>query len=230
MMAGLLFCFLFLESFSGCFSRGRGVPLDFSMKSHISDIIRIVHPQEYSHKMRASMAGSTAPSWVSLAAPCAPRSTSWEVAGSAKRLRSLGSIWFRARLAVITVGSAFTYRWFSTWNSFSWAQGGAALGTQVVQDQQGHRLHLLEELVVGGVGVRTEGRTQVVQQVRDHDKEDRGPALHALAGDGRGQVGLAGATGAHQGEPPLRVLGIGPGGVESGQEASAGMGGTLAAF
>ena len=88
--------------------------------------------------------------------------------------------------------------------------GGAALGSQVVQDQQGGALHVLEELVVGHLAVRAEGGAQVVQQVRHHHEEGLLPGRDSLVGDGRRQVGLAAAAGAQQHQPALGATGHTP--------------------
>ena len=86
--------------------------------------------------------------------------------------------------------------------------GGAALGAQIIKNEQGGVAHLVKPFVVRRRAIGRKGSAQVVQQVRDDDKEHRQPALDGPVGNGCRQVGLAAAILAKQDEPTLRVLRI----------------------
>ena len=73
--------------------------------------------------------------------------------------------------------------------------GGAAFGAQVVQNQQWHRLHLLEELVVLHRTVGGKGRPKVVQQVGNEGEKDYISLFKPFSSDGHGQMSFTAAMG-----------------------------------
>src|ERR1051326_1893827 len=96
----------------------------------------------------------------------------------------------------------------------------AALGTQVIQDEQRRAFDRLEQLVVGDFAARRVGGAQVVQQIGHNGKEHFGAELDLAIGDGGSQMRLAAAWGTAQQQPARRVLGPLATLVESGRQAA----------
>ena len=70
---------------------------------------------------------------------------------------------------------------------------GGAVYAQVVEHQQRHVAHLLEQLIVGSLAVGGVGGAQMIQQVGHHYEEGGLLSLDAVVGDGCCQVCLAAA-------------------------------------
>ena len=73
--------------------------------------------------------------------------------------------------------------------------GGAGLSTQVVENQEGRRLHLFEKLVVLYRAIGAVRGPQVVQQVRNEGEEGRIASSNALLNYSNGEVSLAASVG-----------------------------------
>ena len=89
--------------------------------------------------------------------------------------------------------------------------GRRVLRAEVVEDEHRRVAHLLEQHVVGHLAVRAVGGAQVVEEVGHDDEQRRLAALDAAVGDRGGDVGLAGAGGAVDEQPALRLFGEGAG-------------------
>ena len=102
----------------------------------------------------------------------------------------------------------------------------------VVQDENGDVLDLLEHLVVGEFRVVRIAAPELVEQVRDEGEEDGVSLRHQPVGGSGAQTGLAGPVAAGEEQRAIRRLGEGPGrtkrsvvaGVGFGTDARAGRG------
>ena len=108
----------------------------------------------------------------------------------------------------------------------------AVVRADVVQNENGDVLDLIEHLVVGEFRVICVAAPELVEQVRDKGEEDRVSLRHQTVGGSGTKTGLAGTVAAREEERPVRRLGEGPrctqrsvvAGVGFGADAGAGRG------
>ena len=71
--------------------------------------------------------------------------------------------------------------------------GRSAVRSEVIQDEHRHSLHLLEELIVGQLGVLAVRPAYLVEEIRDEREENRVPLLHEAVRNSGSEVRLADA-------------------------------------
>ena len=84
----------------------------------------------------------------------------------------------------------------------------AALGAQVIQDEQRRVAQLLKEFIIAHFALRVIGGAQMVKQIGNDHKDGWFAHCHARIGNRRRQMGFATAIGAGDHQPAFWLLGI----------------------
>lgn len=92
--------------------------------------------------------------------------------------------------------------------------GGGGVGIEVVEDGEGGGADLLDEALVGHLGVVVVGGAELVEEVGDGEEEGGLAVRDDVVGDRGGEVGLAAAGDAGEDEPALGVCGEAAGGLD----------------
>ena len=84
--------------------------------------------------------------------------------------------------------------------------GRSAVRSEVVQDEHRHSLHLLEELIVGQLGVLAVRPAYLIEEIRNEREENRVPLLHEAVRNSGSEMRLADAMASQERQRAARLL------------------------